>query len=177
MPKSPHLSSTAASIKDTPPIHMVALFIQHTVRSYLTRQKGKRKKRQYSHPWDIGIANTRRYYEQTAQDSPYPTCQCSGLQNSITSHTSTFPHAPDNLLVFDDQAPFSEHSLQSFKDSLERGFGALFLREACDGQIGAAATVEDGVELGGEREGGYVESCTEELVRARQTHFAKMELS
>jgi len=37
--------------------------------------------------------------------------------------------------------------------------------------------VEDSVEFGGEGEGGYVESCTEELVRARQTHFAKMELS
>lgn len=74
------------------------------------------------------------------------------------SHTGPFPHAPHHLPILHNQTPLSEHSLESFKDPLERGFGAFFLREACDGQISAAAAVEDGVEFGGEGEGGYMES-------------------
>lgn len=74
-------------------------------------------------------------------------------------HPGTDPHLFDLLFILHHQTPGLQDLLQRLHDTLERRLGALFLREAGNGDIGAAAAVEEGVEFGGYRERGNAESC------------------
>ena len=74
-------------------------------------------------------------------------------------HTSASPHLFDNLLILDHQSSSLQYLLQSFKNALKGRFGSLFLRETRNGDVGAAAAVEKGVEFGGDGERGDSESC------------------
>ena len=74
-------------------------------------------------------------------------------------HPSTKPHLLDQILILNHQPSGLQDVLQCLHHALERRLGALFLGEACNGDIGAAATVEEGVEFGGYREGRDVEGC------------------
>ena len=74
-------------------------------------------------------------------------------------HASTDPHLLDHFLILNHQPSRLQDLLQSLHDALKRRLGAFLLRKACDGDVGAAAVVEEGVELGGYRERGNAESC------------------
>lgn len=74
-------------------------------------------------------------------------------------HPRTDPHLLDHLLFLHHQPPGLQNLLQCFENTLERRLGAFLLREAGNGDVGAAAAVEEGVELGGDGKRGDVESC------------------
>ena len=76
----------------------------------------------------------------------------------LTSHARPDPHALNPRLILHHQTPSPQNLLQRLHDTVKRRLGAFFLREAGDGDIGAAAAVEEGVELGGYGDGGDAES-------------------
>lgn len=74
-------------------------------------------------------------------------------------HPGTDPHLFDLLFILHHQTSGLQDLLQRLHDTLKRRLGAFFLREAGNGDVGAPAAVEEGVEFGGYGERGNVESC------------------
>jgi len=65
------------------------------------------------------------------------------------SHLQHAPHASHLLLLFDNAASVPKYAFQCLHHTLEAALRTLFLREACDGEVGFAAMLEDGEELDG----------------------------
>lgn len=86
-------------------------------------------------------------------------------------HARADPHLLDHFLILHHQPPSPEDLLQRLEDPLEGRLGALLLREAGDGDVGAAAAVQEGVELGGDGEGGDAERCDWLSQRDRVRHM------
>ena len=81
-------------------------------------------------------------------DRSYRWC-FSGGRTLTHLHAGADPHLFDRLLVLHDEPSGFQDLTQRFHDPFKRRLGTFLLHEARNGNVGAAAAVEEGVKLGG----------------------------